>query len=426
MFSFRAQKVLDDPEVRRVWGKYCLSQQNVSGDAKGQCLVTGAIDVPIAVTHPNIKGVKDTQSSGASLVSFNAPSLESFGNQKGQGRNAPVSKIAAFAYTTALNDLLADREHVLQMGDTTIVYWAETGQREEQDIFAALMGGDPEPALQDAIQKLIRGLPAEMESGTISPEDTFYVLGLSPNAARISVRFFLINTLGAFAKDIGAHQQRMSIVRPSYLSERYTSLQDILRETSRKTDKTPMPPPYLAGALMRAVLTNSAYPEALYRNILLRIHADHDINFIRAGFIKAYLVKNHAHPWEGEIQMAVNDNCREPAYILGRLFAVLESIQQAANPGISATIKDRYFNAACATPASIFPILLKLSNAHLKKLESGQRVFFSKKTGALIGKIAMPDAGAPIPPRLSLEEQGAFIVGYYQEMQARFTKKEEQ
>lgn len=121
--------------------------------------------------------------------------------------------------------------------------------------------------------------------------------------------------------------------------------------------------------------------------------------------------------------MAVNENCNDISYVLGRLFSVLENIQLSANPGINSTIKDRYFNSACATPASVFPVLLKLVNAHLGKLDQPREIYFKKKLGALTDKIAMPDTGTPLPHRLTLDEQGAFVLGYYQETQARYAGK---
>lgn len=424
VFLWHGKPVQKDAAIRQIWETWC-GRGNEEKAHKGQCLVMGEEAVPIALIHPNIKGVRGALSSGAAIVSFNTPSLESFGHEGEQGKNAPVSEKAAFAYTAALNELLADREYTQVIGDTTVVYWAETARREEQDIFSCLLGGDPQPELQQAVHNLCRGLSANISGISISPEEPFYILGLSPNAARLSVRFFMVNTLGNFVKDMEAHQERMAIQRPSYEQKKPVTLRELLQTTARKVDRNPLPPPYLTGDLLRAVLTDSAYPETLFQNVLLRIRAEKNVDYIRAGLIKAYLIKNHANSWEGEIQMAVNESCKAPAYVLGRLFALLENIQKAANPGINATIKDRYFNSACATPASIFPTLLKLSNAHLRKLEEGRRIFFSKKLGALMEKISMPDTGLPLPSRLTLEEQGAFIVGYYQETQAHFAKKED-
>ena len=210
-----------------------------------------------------------------------------------------------------------------------------------------------------------------------------------------------------------------------------------MKETANSHSIDSAASPLLAGALFRSIFTDSLYPAAVFQNIMLRIFADRDevtskgtmikkINYVKAAFIKAYLLRNHKQRWEEKLTMSVNENCNEIPYVLGRLFSVLESVQSKANPGIKATIKDRYFNSACATPSSIYPILIKLSNAHLGKIEGGLQIYYSKKIQELLSKIAMPNHGTPLPNRLTLEEQGAFILGYYQETQARFTSKEEQ
>jgi CRISPR-associated protein Csd1 len=211
----------------------------------------------------------------------------------------------------------------------------------------------------------------------------------------------------------------------------------LLKKTANSHSQDNAASPLMAGSLFRAILADQPYPEALFQNLMLRIFSEQDeynekgtrisekIGSVRAAGLKAYLLKNHSNRWEGKITMNVNDNCRDMAYVLGRLFSVLENVQQNANPGINATIKDRYFNSACATPASVFPILLKLANSHLAKIDTPFQIAFNKKIGHLLSLIVMPDEGSPIPNRLSLEEQGAFVLGYYQETQDRYTKKGE-
>lgn len=358
-----------------------------------------------------------------------------------QGENAPVSERAAFAYGTALNHLLSDKTHAKQMGDTTVVYWSEHAIDACQDCFMSFWSEDTsgidDATLDSIMEKMREGLPASLEGIEISPEEPFYILGLSPNAARISVRFFLRNTFGEIMAHMAAHQERLKLTGPSWESGRIPLWKLIKAAENPNSDKASLSP-LLAGSLMRAVLQDSPYPEALFQHVMMRIFADHDqaeekgkktvrkISHVRVAFIKAYLLKNGVQHWEGQIQMAVNENCTNIAYVLGRLFSVLEHIQERANPDLNATIKDRYFNGACATPAVVFPTLLKLSNAHLAKLETGQEVYFNKKVGALMEKIPMPAAGTPFPARLSLEEQGAFVLGYYQETQSRYVVKQEE
>lgn len=403
-------------------------------------MVTGKENQPIAILHPSIKGVPGAQSSGASIVSFNERSFESYGNDKAQGLNAPVSEYAAFAYGTALNYLLNDRQHTHTIGGTTLVYWSEKAKSAYQDIFDTFLiggfAGISDQDLERIITNIQRGIPADLENVVIDPQEPFYILGLSPNAARLSVRFFLRNSFGEILKCIDKHQEQMSICKADWEKE-IIPLKWILKETANSHSTDSAASPLLAGALFRSIFTDGLYPVAVFQNIMLRIFADRDevtskgttikkINYVKAAFIKAYLLRNHKQRWEEKLTMSVNENCNEIPYVLGRLFSVLESVQSKANPGIKATIKDRYFNSACATPSSIYPILIKLSNAHLGKIEGGLQIYYSKKIQELLSKIAMPNHGTPLPNRLTLEEQGAFILGYYQETQARFTSKEEQ
>ena len=440
IFQVDGRDVLEDEAVRAAWNRCSESDETGTDKEQGICLVTGKENQPISILHPKIKGVQGAQSSGANLVSFNATAFCSYGYDGMQGENAPVSERAAFAYGTALNHLLADKAHAKQMGDTTVVYWSEHAIDACQDCFMSFLSdtadGMDDVTLDSIMEKMRNGLPASLEGVEISPDEPFYILGLSPNAARISVRFFLRNTFGETMAHMMAHQERLTLSGPAWESGKIPLWKLIKAAENPNSDKSGLSP-LLAGSLMRSVLQDSPYPEALFQHVMMRIFADQDktddkgqitsykIGYVRAAFIKAYLLKNRVQHWEGQIQMAVNENCTSIAYVLGRLFSVLENVQEKANPGINATIKDRYFNGACATPAVVFPTLLKLSNAHLGKLEAGQAVYFNKKLGALMEKIPMPDTGVPFPARLSLEEQGAFVLGYYQETQSRYGKKED-
>lgn len=433
IFQVEGVDAQKDDAIKAAWMAYRMKP--AEDEILGQCLVTGKEEQPIARTHPNIKGVRDAQSSGAALVSFNAPAFESFGHEGDQGFNAPVSEYAAFAYTAALNYLIRER-HCLLAGDTTVVYWSEHGNEGAQTLFGTLLGNDPpegvtEDELKEIVSRLVEGRPADFSSVRISPDEPFYILGLAPNAARLSVRFFYRNTFGEAVKHVEAHQRRMRIVKPSWEKD-FIPLWQLLKATVNPKSKDRASSPLLAGSLMRSILGDTKYPEALFQNIMLRVFSDqddddgiHKVTYVKAAFIKAYLLKNSKERWGETITMTVNENCKEISYVLGRLFAVLEGLQQKANPNITTTIKDRYFNSACATPATVFPTLLKLANAHLNKLDKSWQVYYSKKMGDLISKISMPDEGAPIPSRLTLEEQGVFVLGYYQETQDRFAKKEE-
>lgn len=442
MFQVDGVDAIEDEEIRRSWENFQGTSQagKDSISLTGQCLITGAENQKIALLHPKIKGVHGAKTMDRNLVSFNEPSFCSYGKDKKQGENSPISEHAAFAYGTALNQLLADQRHTQVIGDTTIVYWSEHGISACQDFMMSFLGnhaGIDDHTLDTIVTHMRNGLPVDLEGVEISPDEPFYILGLSPNAGRISVRLFLRNTFSKLVTNLSLHQERMKLEGPSW-EKQNIPLWKILKATVNPNGKEQAASPLLSGSLFRAVLQDTKYPASAFQNILLRIFADQDkaadggrsavekISHTKAAFIKAYLLKNGKEHWEGKLQMALNENCNDVSYVLGRMFSLLENIQQGANPGINTTIKERYFNSACATPASVFPILLKLANTHLSKLDGGKAVYFKKKMGALMDKIMMPDEGIPFPARLTLEEQGAFILGYYQETQARYKGKEEE
>lgn len=412
----------EDAEIIAAWNDYRASQ---SGDTKDVCMVTGQ-KAPIARLHPNIKGVRGAQSSGAALVSFNAPSFESYGHE--QGMNAAISEYATFAYTTALNMMLADQRHYTQIGDMTVVFWAEDDLEDNTDFFDEFMNDKVEMEqkdLQELFASISSGNPVSFNDKLLQPSNKFYILGLSPNAARVSVRFFLANTFGYFLKNIAWFYQHLEIAKPSYDTKEILPLWQILQETANKNSKDKSATPLLAGSVMRSFLSGSQLPFALFQNIILRVKADQDnpdkfiskVSRIKAAIIKAYLIRNEKR----DITVGVDFERKNKAYILGRLFSVLENLQECANPGINSTIKDRYFNAACATPGIIFPVLMRLARSHMKKLsaQKGLVISFEKEITQLLGAID------EIPTRLPLVEQGEFILGYYHQLQYRYTKKEE-
>ena len=417
-----------DAAICEAWRRY---RESSAADAvRMQCLVTGGED-EITAVHPSVKGVRDAQSSGAALVSFNAPAFCSYGHE--QNFNAPVGKYAAFAYTAALNHLLADKENVQLIGDTTVVCWAEGAEDVYQDFgMAALFGGEKaglsDNDLRAALKRLADGLPCE-DLG-IDPNRPFYILGLAPNAARLSVRFFLRDSFGALMKNINDHYERMEIVRPSYKKFSYLPLWAMLRETVNLNSRDKVPSPAMAGATARAVFSGGRYPASLLEATMLRIRAEQDnaekriykITAGRMAIIKAYYLKNPHEDCPKEVlTVSLNESSTDTAYTLGRLFSVYEAVQQSANPGINATIKDKYFNSAAAMPASIFPVLNNLYQKHLRKLEAGQRVYYDKQVMALKSIL-----GESYPARMTLAQQGSFDLGYYHQTQKRYTKKEEE
>ena len=416
VFRVEGRFAQEDAAIRAAWQNHYDS----GGDGPDmQCLVTGQMG-PVARLHPAVKGVRGAQSSGASLVSFNAPAFCSYGRE--QSLNAPTGKYAAFAYTAALNHLLSDRAHVQRLGDTTVVFWAAGADPAYQAFSAAALFGGPPPAgleeatLRAALKKLSR--MERCAEVPLDPARPFYILGLSPNAARLSVRFFLRDCFGGFLSHVNAHHARMEIVRPANDPYETISLWALLQETVPQTVRDKSPSPVLAGATARAILSNTDYPAALLNGVMLRIRADRKITRGRAAILKAYYLKNpHTECPKEVLTVSLNETSSIVPYNLGRLFSVLEAIQQAANPGINTTIKDKYFNSESATPATIFPILNNLAQKHLKKLDTGLRIHYDRQLGQIKELL-----GETLPGRLSLPEQASFDLGYYHQTQKRYSK----
>lgn len=411
-------------QVRAAWN----TAYSDSGDGESmRCLVTGEMSA-IARLHPSIKGVRNAQSSGASLVSFNAPAYDSFGRDGGQGANAPVSQRAAFAYGSALNYLVSKQEHRVFLGDMTVVFWAEDAEEEPVDCFAALLGGE-ETIAEDDFKNLMRALASgkavQWRDVPIYPSNRFYVLGLAPNAARLSVRFFIQENFGTLAARMERHYERLEIIRPKFDTRAQLSVWSLLNETVNAKSRDKSASPQMSGDMLRAILTGGLYPATLLNLTELRIRAEHVITRGRAAIIKAYLLRNVCETGSNDeyreaLQVELNENSNNRAYVLGRLFSVLEALQKAANPGINTTIVDRYFNSACATPAVVFPQLIRLAQAHLKKLSEGNRIYFNRQITELVGKF-----DSEYPVRLGLYEQGIFQIGYYHQTQKRYEKKED-
>lgn len=420
IFSVEGQEAQDDPEIRDCWENY--RAQN-DGEDNGICLVTGK-KAEISRIHKAIKGVPGAQSSGAALVSFNAPSFESYGKE--QSYNAPVGKYAEFAYTTALNYLLSQRDYTFSMGDSMIVYWAESGKEQYQKCFLNMFRPtkDNQKKLKDIFDSLKEDTKIYLEDAEMDPKQNFYILALAPNAARLSVRFFYVNSFGKIIQNIADHYERLEIVKPAREEQDYLGIRDMLNETVNQKSKDKTPIPNMAALVLQAILSGGRYPASLYANTLIRIRAEcGNVNWKRAAIIKAVLIKNY-NCMEGEAFMESNDDCKDVPYILGKLFCVLEEVQwEASNRKIKTTIRDSYFNSACATPAMIFPVLLKLKNSHMKKLERdkiGLKVDLEKKIACLMEKLP-----PKLPERLTLQEQGEFNIGYYHQQQEKYKKGED-
>ena len=249
----------------------------------------------------------------------------------------------------------------------------------------------------------------------------FYILGLAPNAARIAVRFWQVGTISEFATRIKQHFEDFAIVKPPKEPE-YYSIWRILVNIATQ-DKSENIPPNLAGEFMRSILDGTRYPATLLQAVLRRIRSDTEnrVKPIRAALIKAYLNRYYRfYPDQNQKEVTMELDTAQPSIGYQRLFATLEKIQEEANPGINATIRERFYGAACATPVTVFTNLLRLKNHHLAKLENkGRVVNFERLLGEIISNLS------DFPAHLDLHEQGRFAIGYYHQRQSFFTKRED-
>lgn len=390
---------------------------------KGVCLITGKTNVEIARLHSDIKGVRGASTKGAALVSYNLAPFWSY--NKKQNFNAPISHSAAFAYTTALNTLLGkDSHNKLTICDTTLAFWAEKKKKgapfDFESVFPWFLTesrDDPDRGVQ-AVKSLFESIHT---GKLVESDERFYVLGLAlPNRARLSVRFFRQGAVREFGEKIKLHFDDFEIIRGPKDPE-YLSLYRILSATALNYDMDNVPP-NLASAVIESILDGTPYPRTLLQQCIRRIRAEQNVTRVRAAILKAIINRfNRVYkPQEKEVSMALDPHNTNPAYLLGRLFAVLEKIQEEAQPGINTTIRDRFYGSASSSPVTVFSQLLKLKNHHLAKLENvGRKINFEKLIREIMASISS------FPTHLSLDEQGYFAIGYYHQRQDFFRTKNE-
>lgn len=397
-------------------------------EKEGICLITGERS-KIARLNPRtpILGAK----SNAKIVAFQLnKGFESYG--KKQSFNAPVSKTASFAYSTALNYLLAkESKQKLLIGDATTVFWAEKEHKLET-VFADLFGTSAKDDQTQDAKALIAAFRAPQigVKPELDPQTRFYVLGLAPNAARIAIRFWYEGTVQQVVDNINRHFEDCAIIhgpnQPASLS-----LFRLLVSTAVQSDSKNIQP-NIAGEMMRSILNGTPYPKSLLAAVVNRTKAEQsrkdqngkslqNVTYPRAALIKAILVRETRYYQRNqkEVGMSLDTTNNNIGYRLGRLFATLEKVQEEANPGINATIRDRFYGAASSTPVAVFALLMKLKNHHLAKLENrGRAVNFEKLISEIMSEIN------EFPPHLSLADQGRFAVGYYHQRQSFYPTKE--
>ena len=420
--------VHEQPDIQALWQEIRGRDDEEPAEEEGFCLITGK-KAPIARIHPGIRGLKGGKAETA-LVSFNCEAFKSYGKE--QSYNAPVSLEAAQAYTTALNWLMRyENGHSAGIGDTTVVFWTDKPAPKEQKMTSFFfappsdndrlnMQAEDMALIQDieaAFQTLRNGQDIDKAIPDLDCSVRFFILGIAPNSARISVRFWQTASFGELARRVGRYFNELSIDRtfPQTQPE-FPAFWQILLETAVQEKKENIPP-MLGAALMRSVFGNLPYPASLYTAILGRIRADpdHTVSYLRAAVIKACLIRNY----QREFTMSLDTERKDVPYLLGRLFSLLEKNQRdALGNNINSTIRDRYIASASATPRRVFPLLLRLGQHHISKSDYGN---LKQRDLADVMK-DIPD----FPASLTLEEQGIFFLGYYQQNIANYTKKDKE
>lgn len=390
------------------------SDNDVAGNI---CLVLGKYSKTVEVTTATM--IPGSQAT-AKLVAFQVNSgYDSYGKSK--GHNAPISEEAEFAYTTVLNHLLrSDSRNKFMAGSRTFLFWAssnsEAAKKSEDSLFALL--GRAEDKRDDPNRRigLIRSTFMSIYSGKLlaNKDDKFYILGLAPNSARISVMYWNELPLCEFAFLISRHFEDMEIVDTREKKTPYVGLHSILGNITlggKSSDATPS----LPDAIVKSIFQGIPYPASLFQACIRRIRAEQSVSIGRAAIIKAYL--NRLSDKNKKMEIMLDKDNQNQGYLCGRLFAVLDKIQEDANNIHS--IRERYMNAASATPAMVFAAILNLSAHHMEKLDGAKQVYYERLKQEIISKL---DADG-FPAHLELQDQGRFFVGYYHQKQELFGGK---
>ena len=419
------RKYLHDRQAaKKLW----LSQEKEE-EIEGICMISGK-NTPIARLHPAIKGIGDKQTS---IVSFNKDSFVSF--NKKQGDNSPVSKQIADQYIKALNYLLRkENNRRFTVGDATTVFWALADNNSSADSAEGLLGAILNPSTTDEqetgkVQKFLdvvsKGRPLKELEPELDSNTEVFILGLSPNSSRLSIRFWQTGTVEFFADKIARHYRDLQLEPLPWRTP--PSIWKLVMETAParngKHDAKDVLP-HLAGEMMRAIVGGGNYPYSLLTTIVMRMRTDGDVSDLRIALVKAVITrKMRINNNKEEMPVSLDKNCDNPGYQLGRWFAELENAQQSAlGKDVGATIKDQYYGSASANPAATFPTLIRKYHNHISKLDrdkGGWAVVIEKSIAEIVDKLP-----SEFPNTLTIEDQGRFAIGYYHQRKLRFTKKE--
>ena len=413
----------DERVFAQKWNMYYEKQKAEAKDAYlAQCAVSGE-EKPLARIHSKIKGVYGGLATGSVLIGYNNPSENSYGNE--QSYNSGISEEMMKKYTEALNYLLASQKHKHMLEDMTMVFWAMDTEDKCEDLFSQLLFGESDTLNAEQTEEMLKKMMEDAREGkitakrlenlsTVDPSVDFYMLGLKPNSSRLSVKFIIRKKYADVLWNIARFQQEIQVVQ----EQKPVPLWMIEKELISPKSKNDKVNPALMAGLLNAVVYGGKYPVALFEYTLRRIRIDRNINRIRCGIVKAYLNRNDK---KEEITVGLNEENKSPAYLCGRLFAVLEQLQKdAAGTELNRTIKDAYFASASVKPALIFPKLIRLSQNHLKKIKNAN---YRYKYNERIQKIIELLDGK-FPEMLRRTEQGEFFVGYYQQIPELFKKSE--
>ena len=408
-------------EITNVWLRYNKEKQASTSEYISQCSITGEY-APIARIHPQFSGVKGASTMGASLVCFKKDADSSY--NLSQSYNSAVSEMATFKYSTALKYMLSNMRQKMFIGDDTTVFWANSINDSYTNIFKEMfnVSDDDQNGEDREIEEIVKvvlkdGMQGIYNKPDIDPNTKFYILGLAPNAGRVSVRYFYANSFETFCEKIKMHYDDINIYGGEK-GKKHIKIGGLIYATISSNSRDKKANPLLGGAVTRAILTGDMYPQILFNQILIRVKTETDVTQTRAAIIKGYLLRNsRILNKKEEIDVYLNEQSKNAAYVLGRVFAILEKIQKdALGDSINSTIKDKYFATACSNPSLVFPNLLKLAQHHITKIQGN---YWNIRLGECLGLIE----GENFPKVLNMENQGRFILGYYQQNQKNYEKK---